>query len=519
MTLTTRPGRPLPRYALPALLALLVGARIVIQYGLHQAGFRALTGDDFGRVIAAARWALHPEGIWTGPWLPFNFYTFALGALLRVDWDLYYLPRALAQVFGLASLVVVGWLTARLFQRRRAGVLAALLVGLNPAHLWLSQVPLSEIFFFALLAGATLALVVWAQTGRHHWLAAATGLMALTSGVRIEGFLFAATMGAALVVSTWPYLRRKDWRGGWPRWAAAAALTVVPLVTMISNWIVNHDPIYFINVTRGFDEKYYGAVTTYAPYFQVAWRLDPLALVLLPVALLFGLLMARRNRPLRWLLLLAVVPFALYAALQRGQPQPPGNYIRYLAVFLFMFYPLLAGLLVWLANRRAKLRPWANLALALVVALLAVRQVNAALHFDNDPAAGGLRAGQWLRQEGIDASGPTVLIELNFWQYMAIHTGANDLTHILYDRPLDFVNLNDTPSLLAGNPDLLRACVAEFHLRQIVVAAPELRALVEDTLGVTAADQLDGYAVYRLTGPAPAAPAGVQCTLPLGTGY
>jgi len=515
--MTARPSRPTPSYLFPAAIALLVAARLLLQFIIYRAGFRALTGDDFGRVIAAAQWALHPEGIWQGPWLP--FYTYGLGALLRVDWDLYYLPRALALVFGSASLIIVGFLTARLFGRRITGVLAAALLGVNPAHLWLSQVPLTEIFFFALLAGAALAVVTWAHAGRNLWLAGATLLLTLASGVRVEGWLFAATLGAALVVTVVPSLRRGDWRGAWPRLAAAVALAVVPLTWLASNWAVTHDPLYFINVTRGFDQQWYGAAYTYQPYLQVAWRLDPLALILLPVALIFGLVAARRKGPLRWYLLLAVVPFALYAVLQGGQVQPPGNFIRYLAVFQFLFYPLLAGLLLWLVHLRPRLWPWPAAALALVVVWVAVRQVNAALQFDNDPAAGGLRAGQWLRQQGIDPSGPTVLLELNYWQYLAVHTGANDLTHMLYDRPLDFTHMNDSASLLAGNPDLLRACVAAYHLRYIVVAAPELRALVEDTLGITETERLDGYSVYRLTEPAPEAPAGVQCTLPLGTGY
>lgn len=512
------PARRAPVWAgLSLALAALLGLRLLLQIAVYQSGFRALTADDFGRVIAAAQWALHPQGIWQGPWLP--LYTYGLGALLRVVWDLYWLPRALAAAFGLASLVWVALLTAHLFQRRRAGLLAAVLLALNPAHVWLSSVPLTEIIFFSLLSGAALAVVVWAHTGRPRWLVLGVGLLALASGVRVEGWLFTVTLGAALVVTAIVRFSRGDRRAAWLRLAAAAALAIVPLIWLASNWAVTRDPFYFLNVTRGFDQQWYGAAQTYRPYLQVLWRLDPLAALLLPAALVGGLALARRSAPARWYLLLAVVPFALYAVFQRGQVQPPGNYIRYLSLFFWLTYPLLAGLLLWPLSLRPRLRPYLATALALGLLVVAVRQVQAAFQYQNDPAAPGLAVGRWLRADGIDPSGATVLLELNYWQYLAIHTGANDLEHFLYDRPLDFAQLNSAPSLLFDQPDLLRACVATHRLRHLVVASPDLRALVETTLGVTPVAEINGYALYRLTAPPPAAPAGVQCTLPLGTGY
>jgi hypothetical protein len=117
----------------------------------------------------------------------------------------------------------------------------------------------------------------------------------------------------------------------------------------------------------------------------------------------------------------------------------------------------------------------------------------------NDPAAEGLRAGQHiraLRSHHLASVSQPILIELNYWQYLAIHVGANDLSSIIYDRPLDLRKLNDSSSSIQTSPYLLPACVEFYHVGYVVVRSVDLRRLVQHYLKTGPTVELDGYAVY-----------------------
>lgn len=121
-------------------LGMILLGRILIHILLYQSGFNVLTADDFGRIIIAAHWARSPEPMLGGYWLPFHTYLF--GALFWMIWDLLWTPRIVAIIFGLVSIVVMFLLTEELTHNRRLGVIAAILLAINPAHIWLSSTPL-----------------------------------------------------------------------------------------------------------------------------------------------------------------------------------------------------------------------------------------------------------------------------------------------------------------------------------------------------------------------------------------
>src|SRR5262245_39883947 len=94
----------------------LIALREVLQVALYQAGFLALTADEFGRTILAARWSKAPYLAWYGPWLPFHMYFFGLA--LRLAPDLLWTPRLIVIMFGALSICCMYILAAHLFQNR-----------------------------------------------------------------------------------------------------------------------------------------------------------------------------------------------------------------------------------------------------------------------------------------------------------------------------------------------------------------------------------------------------------------
>jgi hypothetical protein len=236
------------------------------------------------------------------------------------------------------------------------------------------------------------------------------------------------------------------------------------------------------------------------------------------------LIYLKQNRAAYWTVVHIACPLIAFAWLQRGQVQPHGNYIRYLALFLFIIYPLIAWSIGRLfdhifANRIARVA-----AIALVLSLIGAWQIRTAFQFVNDPAAEGLHVGRQiraLRLQNPSLAAKSVLIELNYYQYLAIHVGASDISGLVYDRALDYNKLNDSSSLIQASPSILPTCIQFYDMSYIVVRSAELRQLVQSYLKAGPTAEYDGYAIYRVddTIGSDQADPNRTCPLKIGTGY
>ncbi|HZG67217.1 MAG TPA: hypothetical protein VEZ12_10765, partial [Herpetosiphonaceae bacterium] len=109
--------------------------------------------------------------------------------------------------------------------------------------------------------------------------------------------------------------------------------------------------------------------------------IDPFLSVALIPSLLGYVVLYRRATSPYWYLVLTLIPLAIFGVLHGGQVEPPGNYLRYLAPFLLVFYPVVAFCCVAIVEflARAHRWPWAGLAgLGVVITLV---QINQALAF------------------------------------------------------------------------------------------------------------------------------------------
>jgi hypothetical protein len=150
-------------------------------------------------------------------------------------------------------------------------------------------------------------------------------------------------------------------------------------------------------------------------------------------------------------------------------------------------------------------------------------QVGAVFGFTNDPSAEGLAVGQQIRalwSEEPKGDRRPVIVELSYWQYLAVHVGANDLSAILYDRELDFAR-RQSPSLLTADVEAFRDCLSQYHVGYVVVKSPELRQVLEQDVGIPAGDEINGYAFYRVPESLLVGETGraLSCPLTFGSGY
>jgi hypothetical protein len=484
----------------PIGLVSLVSGRLLLQVMLYRFGFISLSADEFGRVVLAARWAQNPHTVWSGVWLPFHMYMF--GTALRLKWDMLYVPRIIVILMGVISILLMYVLTNRLLESRRIGLISAFLLAVNPVHIWLSSTPLTGIPHLTLVLAAILSLVVHLKHGRQFYIYLGAFMLALANGFRFEAWMLSVVFSLSLVGRGILLYKRKelDFKQSLNLIFGAIIPWLFPIAWVVGSWLATGNPLSFMQSINSYKLTWYGPTSSYRNYLATSLKIDPYATILVVLALVVCLLRHRRSCAVRWYVTMAVVPFALFAYLHGGQIEPQGNYFRYLAFFVFITYPAIAYLIDTGANLVTKSRTVNAILLVLIMGIMGTTQTHMTFQFANDPAADGLEVGQRiraLRSEHPELSQRPVLIELSYWQYLAIHVGANDASSIIYDRELD-LERRQSVSLLVTDVEAFRDCVSLYGFSYIIVKSPELRDRVESNLKMSSSEEVNSYVFYQV---------------------
>jgi hypothetical protein len=123
--------------------AVVLAAKAAIGACAWLGGFRAISDDDFARVVLAQRWALEPALDPTGTsWLPLPFWVY--GACLKLFGSTLSLARGTAFLIGLASAALLLAAARLLIRDRRAALWGALLAACFPYGAWLGVATVPE---------------------------------------------------------------------------------------------------------------------------------------------------------------------------------------------------------------------------------------------------------------------------------------------------------------------------------------------------------------------------------------
>lgn len=268
-------------------------------------------GDAFARVLLSRKVA--SEGTWvpTDVWLPAHFWILALPCWL--GWTGQLALRLLTAVAGAATIPAVYVLVRHLSDRTTALVIGALLA-LNPLHIRLSVLTVSEAFFLCFLTLAFLAFDRYRDQGGLPWMLMGSLCLNLACGMRLEGWLFLPVL---LLVSL-------GTQGDLLRWAKdarrrrgvafVAASSVFALWWAIYSYLTFGDPAHVATLTQGTnlaDAVYQGSPWWYTLAFWpvlLMLTLGPLLLGLGMKAFWTGLSAPRRS----WSLLFAMILIVYY---------------------------------------------------------------------------------------------------------------------------------------------------------------------------------------------------------------
>lgn len=351
---------PSPRALRQALLVAL--ARALTSVTCWWSGFRAISDDDYSRVVIAARFAYHPSPDPSGTsWLPLPFWLY--GVPLALLDDSLWVARGVALVLGAASAVLV-WHCGRLLG---LGERAALWGGLGavvlPYGSWLSAATVPEAPTAALLLFGAVTLTR-EEPKLRQWGGLALGAACFC---RYESWVPALVFAAVTALDAWRERRKELW--------LAAGLALLPIGLWLLHGVVRHGDAWFFvaRVTRysaALGREPVGLLPALAAAPWALVRFEPELFVVFCVAL--ALTVRSRQLPLgprawRGVAVLASLVAFLSVAAARGSSATHHPERSLLPVFWFLAL-VSAGLVARLAELP---RAWLMPALAPPLALLA----------------------------------------------------------------------------------------------------------------------------------------------------
>jgi 4-amino-4-deoxy-L-arabinose transferase-like glycosyltransferase len=287
-------------------------AKLGVSAAVLASGFRALSDDDYSRIVIAQGFAEAPKLDPSGTsWLPVPFWIY--GTAFAILGSELVVARAVALVLGVLSVLLV-WASARLLgASRRGAFIGALLAAAFPYSAWLgvATVPEAPTAALVLFAAATLG------ESRASWRALGAFCLGLACFSRYEAWPAAVMFAAVNGVDAW---RRRD------RTLAFSSLIALGAIAL---WIlhgifVHKNAWFFVDRVAAYRAALGGAnegiVERLLRYPLALLRFEP-ELAILATAAWLASSRAERTRYVRLLLVLgSVLAFTVAGELRGGTP-------------------------------------------------------------------------------------------------------------------------------------------------------------------------------------------------------
>jgi hypothetical protein len=224
--------------AFSLLLVLLV--RLAVSVWALCSGFRALSDDDFSRVVIAQGFAFHPSWDPSGTsWLPFPFWLY--GTCLSLFGTALANARTIAFTLGLLSALGT-WLAGRwLGLSRNASLLGVTIACSIPYAAWLGVATTPDYL------NAVLLLLACSSLARGKLTLRILGVAALCAATLSRYEAWAVAITWVLLLSTESH-RRNNWR----LFLLAAVALAAPLAWVLHGAWHHHDAFFFIKRVVGY---------------------------------------------------------------------------------------------------------------------------------------------------------------------------------------------------------------------------------------------------------------------------
>jgi hypothetical protein len=496
-------------------LSALMAIRLILQIRLYRQGFVSVSADEFARGLRALDWSRHlrisPYADLISPWPPFEMYLNGL-ALRLVD-DVLLAPRITVFLASCLLLAALFYLIRTLFISSAVAALAVILVAAQPWYIWLSGTPMLEMYFLAPFAGGLYFLLAWLrERHRFYWLYAGL-LFLLASGFHVQSWVLINVVNLLTCGFLLRKLKEQDYR-------PAIQLLLVWLLgnTFILYWAVAEYTVTgqlfgILAIHTGYSLWFYGGYNVplsekFLYYPRLIWQNTSISLFLLATVGLVYVLRPRARLLLLLPLLLGGVTLTVTAVFNTlsGPPSAaPGRYSLFYTLLLapyaaFGLYSLMQQ--VSCMGRARLVFAWRLLAGSLFLVFLA-SQVTEADSYPQGMSPDTIQTGHYLnhalasREPGLAAPVRNLMIEVVYWDFLALQLLIDQQNRLLFDREIDSFN-REIPSLMLEDEQSIQRQLLSAQVDLLAVKTPLLHERAESLSFLVHERSVGAWAVFRV---------------------
>lgn len=490
-------------------LATLILVRAAIQIALFRDGFISVAADEFARGIRAAEWAEHPRinilADVQGIWLPFEKYVNGLFLLL---WpNVIVVPRVTVFLASALFLITIYILAYSIFNSFVVAVLSTLFITFLPWYVWLSGTPMLEMYYFAPFFAGLFLIIVWLKEARKgYWFWAGVCFL-VASGFHVQSWTFINLVHLLTLPLLYQFARQRD---------GAKIAKLIAYYVLSNGLIISFSVIEFASSGKVF--AFLAHHTTYSKAFYSGYNVSVLEKFLyyptlviqqssavVWVCLCIALVFLRRDPERQWKmfpLLLALLALLLNSVLNVFSvpaTAAPGRYALFYLIILSLYvaYGIYALFLFgWHHARRLVGVPVVTMAVVLFVYGIvwgAARVPNYPQGMPLDAVEVGYTINALLNNHP-----GTYIVELKYWEFLAVELTAQHYDTIIFDRDQDAVK-RDTPSLFSQAPkQICRSLRALENLRYVVLHDEALKAQVQQIAFLKQYQNVGTWTIYEV---------------------
>ncbi|MCL4868057.1 MAG: hypothetical protein KJ063_03735 [Anaerolineae bacterium] len=485
--------------------------KLILQIRLSERGFISVSADEFARGIRAARWATQPQvNILTdvqATWLPLEKYL--NGTLLLIWPNVMLVPRITVFIASCLVLIALFVLVYYLFDNFIIAALAALFVVFQPWYIWLSGTPMLEMYYLACFFGGVLFLLPWLKEepcGRWVW----AGLcFMLATGFHVQSWTFINVVNLFTIPYLYHYARHKQMTRFWQLVGFYLLGNSLILSFALIEFISSGKLFAFLARHTAYSRWFYGgynvSVIEKLAYYPnlITGNVSKIVWLLVLLALIF--LWRQRGSPGKWFpVLLGIATITVNSILNLFSGPPSAAPGRYSLWYVLLLSPYVAYGTYQLAviGQRWENRIIKHVPTMLAMGLFLIPIWWGAVQSDNFPrgmSADAVATGQYLK-ELLDQDVPDkerrFMVELHYWDYLAIQLTAGHYEAIVYDREADRFNRN-TPSMFAAATQPICLDLQAQKVQYVALRDPELQAISQQLGCLANLKEIGEWKVYR----------------------
>lgn len=482
--------------------------RAGVQLALYRQGFISVSADEFARGVRAAKWAENPTiDILTdvyGVWLPIEKYINGLALLVWPDVIL--TPRVTVFIASSFLLITIYLLTYYLFNHVAISILSSLLIAFSPWYTWLSGTPMLEMYYFFCFFTGVLFLIVWLKDERRgYWLWAGLCFL-LASGIHVPSWTFINLVNLLTLPYLYKFIKRKDFKN---------------LSRLIAYYIISNGLIISFQIIEFFDTgKVFGFLAKHTFYTKDVYNgynipiLDKFLYypqliiqhtsITIWVSLFIALIFLRRDQDRLWKvspLLFAALSLYLNSTLNIFSVPTAAAPARYSLIYVIIlsFYMAYATYHLFklgmnFANPLKKYIP-----IIIATFLFTYSLWWGASHILDYPQGmlkDSLDTGSRLNIL-MDEDTDRYMVELRYWDYLAINLTSRHYDEMIFDREQDFRNRN-TPSIFLQEPDVVCRELLMADLHYVVLQDEGLKVNAQQIEILKPHESIGRWTIYQV---------------------